>query len=298
MFNKGHRLPRLMTVRAELSVTFLVVATVGYIIWQSGFDNVIVKDWVQIGFWVIASLLACLTYLNARRGVLQPLRTEVFKAQLEALKNVQSLFIAKSELELRDAVALGEMVKQNAQNLLSDFAKVHFGQVYPRPGMTTGDAWKPLNPDSGKIIQDSKWFDCNLSLTEDRSAFWKTYKIPGLQIPNAHSIGCDVIRQTLEHPLLPTPVQKSLEAYMSALAINVDTLVDVLNRCAAELPQRYATVDSIDQIVDGVDGRSWISNSYYRELSLENGKKYMRQFADDVLRSIRDYLQADDLLNS
>src|SRR4051794_38106752 len=55
-----------------------------------------IKDIVTIAFYVIASVIAILTYLRARATILQPKRTELIKKQTEIFSNFLS-FINENE---------------------------------------------------------------------------------------------------------------------------------------------------------------------------------------------------------
>ncbi|HZN99519.1 MAG TPA: hypothetical protein VFB61_17480, partial [Gemmatimonadales bacterium] len=61
-------------------------------------------------FW---QLLPFLTYRQARRTVLQPLRTEIFKKQLDGMTQVLQLFIGKAEHQLLDDFAFDELYSAN-----------------------------------------------------------------------------------------------------------------------------------------------------------------------------------------
>lgn len=77
---------------------------------------------VQIIFWVIAGVVAVLTYRHARQTVLQPIRTEVFKAQLAAMSQIMGRFLGKNELELRDEFEFRRFFDVNAWALIDNYA--------------------------------------------------------------------------------------------------------------------------------------------------------------------------------
>lgn len=59
------------------------------------------KDLAQIVFWVTVSVVTVLTYRRARKTLLQPIRTEVFKLQVEEVKPLFKIVVGKGEVELR-----------------------------------------------------------------------------------------------------------------------------------------------------------------------------------------------------
>ena len=85
------------------------------------------RDLVQIVFFLTVALITVLTYLNARRTLLQPLRTEVFKEQITILSDALRLFVGKGEHDLRNSWGLSEMLDGNAYFLLDEHARIFFG---------------------------------------------------------------------------------------------------------------------------------------------------------------------------
>jgi hypothetical protein len=67
-----------------------------------------------------------------------------------------------------------------------------------------------------------------------------------------------------------------------------------LNECAKELPDRYRSLKSIDAFRDGNNAESWIWNTFNRKIAQE---PTLFMLAQDVIASIREYLQIDSLVN-
>lgn len=86
----------------------------------------VIKDVAQIFFWVTVPVVSIVTYVRARKTILQPLRTEVFKLQLEEMKKVLALFLGKRELDLREAFGLYKLVMANATMMYDGYAHQFF----------------------------------------------------------------------------------------------------------------------------------------------------------------------------
>jgi hypothetical protein len=92
----------------------------------------LVKDITQIVFWAVAATVAVLTYRQARRTILQPIRTEVFKLQLQAMSEIMGLFLGKDELSLRSELAFQTLFDVNVCDLCDAYAANFFDVKFDR----------------------------------------------------------------------------------------------------------------------------------------------------------------------
>lgn len=81
---------------------------------------------IEALFYVLTGTVALLTYLGARKTILQPIKTEIFRNQVEVFTSIMKLFNGKSEYEIRQAFGFKEMLRANILSLLDDYAQVFF----------------------------------------------------------------------------------------------------------------------------------------------------------------------------
>jgi hypothetical protein len=86
---------------------------------------------VQTAFWAVVGTVTILAFLQARRTVLQPLRTEVFKLQLNEMSRLLDLFVHRGEVDLRKYMGYDELVAANVMMLLDAYAYGHLGYKHP-----------------------------------------------------------------------------------------------------------------------------------------------------------------------
>lgn len=86
----------------------------------------VVKVFAQIMFWGVASTVTVLTYLQARRTVLQPIRTEVFKVQLKSMSEIMGMFLGNGEIALRDKFDFRSLFDANFCYLMDAYASNFF----------------------------------------------------------------------------------------------------------------------------------------------------------------------------
>ena len=85
-----------------------------------------VTSLVQIAFWLTVSILSVLTYLRARKSVLQPAKTEVFKMQIARLQDILKEFSWKNSVEAWAMSGLQECLDLNALRMFDTYAERTF----------------------------------------------------------------------------------------------------------------------------------------------------------------------------
>ena len=84
------------------------------------------RDLFQTLFFICVGAVSILTYLKAKRTLLQPIRTETFKEQLKACSEVLSFFVGKGRQQLWDDFAMDKVFRVNAMRLLDHYATLFF----------------------------------------------------------------------------------------------------------------------------------------------------------------------------
>src|SRR5438128_11734785 len=64
-----------------------------------------VKDVLNAAFFLVVGIITILTYRQAKKTILQPLKTEIFKQQIQLFTDLLKLFVGKDEIDLREQFA-------------------------------------------------------------------------------------------------------------------------------------------------------------------------------------------------
>ena len=75
----------------------------------------------QIIFWIVISIVTILGYINAKASIFQPIKTEIFKLQIEEFKKILEVFYGKTEYDLRDLCSYDLSLKVNIRNMFDDY---------------------------------------------------------------------------------------------------------------------------------------------------------------------------------
>lgn len=251
----------------------------------------LLKDITQIAFWILAAAIAILTYKQARRTVLQPIRTEVFKAQLQAITEILGVFLGKTELQLRSAFDFDNLFHVNVLALYDDFAAnffdIHFERgtrPYERlafersfsdsPGPAVDYIRKEVEP-AAESAPDPRL----------RAARWASYKHPRLYINNEFMAMLARLSGILENPLLPSGLLELVAKYRSIAGENRSALQKLLVTVAQEMPQKYSSLDLFERA-----SFNWIHNRYMEDF------KHLKPTADEILKYIRMHFDAEEVM--
>lgn len=256
------------------------------------------KSVTQIVFWVVIATLAILTYLRARKTLLQPLRTEIFKVQLEEMKSILSLFVGRGEIELRAHFAFDHALQANTARMYDEYAYTFFDVETDHERRPYGDGSCPGMRVSEKSFEKyGEVMDGHLkddeARTNDpeardprvRAALWNEYGHGTIHIPKAFLDMQQRITDLLENPMLPSGCVELLKDYLSTAEQNLGTIETVLTEAAEEMPSKYPSLDDLSKST-----YYWIHTRYVREST------DLKPKADAIVGFVRAHYDVDTLL--
>lgn len=255
---------------------------------------VVLKDVVQIVFWLLAGVLAVLTYRQARRTVLQPIRTEVFKEQLKVMSEVMSLFVGKSEIPLRGDFDFYALFNANACYLLDSYAASSFDKKFDPDERLYNSTDCPIKIHTIESIARTSSSQEGVDRQQGSAVYskvyvgdWSLHKVDRLYLNKQCCEMTQKITQLLENPLLPSRMVELLSEYLKIVGNNQSILMRLLEQEAKNLPVKFLSLHEMDG-----DGHAWSRNLL---------NEYMKQFehfkpvADEIVNFVRDYFGTDNL---
>jgi hypothetical protein len=242
---------------------------------------------VQIIFFSIPGLVAFLSYITAKRTIFQPLRTEIFKKQIEDLSSILSLLSGKGEVDLRQSFAFKDLIQANIAKMYDAYAKFAFNIVRPEQRLEYRPELCPtamVLPEALKLATEYRTDDVTPAPKSDRAEEWD-YVHYTISIPRAFTDKEDEFKRIFDSPLLPQSIVGALERYLSVVRENAVIVSEVIQECAKEMPEKYPQVVDIEHA-----SYSWIDSRINERLeSLEPVAKLIN-------RNAREYFDADNLL--
>lgn len=251
------------------------------------------RDIFQTLFFVVVGAVAVLTYRRARKTLLQPIRTEVFKQQVELLSRVLESLVGKDEMQLREDFGIPELFEANASKLYDDYDRIWFGTVIDaetRPyaaslcpmAVARMDRLKVGNTDTDPRKARTTKQD---GADRDPADIWKSYEVWEIRVPRKLVDKLAEIRRFAGSPLLPADLVGSLTEYMARAERNIHVLREVLAAAVPEMPARFPTKDDLN--------RAWfgrINNAYVKRF------EHFEPLAQEIAKLVRAHYDTDRVL--
>lgn len=259
-----------------------------------------IGDWIallQATAYVTLAIVAIVTLRRASVTLLQPLRTEAFRVQLEELRGLLQLISHRDELELREIVGFGELTTANAVRLHDLF----FRDVY---GVTVDESDRPYSSEEcpETIVHDDYLVADHQGSSHpfrgqhvaivrpkpgphhDARAWWSNFELGDLKIPTKQAEFIHQLRRASTSPLLPLTVAQKINDLLSIINKNIELLFDVLSEAGRELPEVFTSANPPEtfEIRD-------ITNSYYQRFTALTPRVVA------LTNAIRDHLAIDQL---
>lgn len=247
-----------------------------------------IRDLLQIIFFLIAGTVTILTYRHARKTVLQPIRTEVFKEQVKILSDLSGLFAGKGEIILREELDYPRIYAANTHKLLDDFAVIFHGEKVNREKRvyTEGDFSSAIVNTKSLMRADDKYAP-SIGTINSTSPNWGDYEFDELSVTAKNADMQEKFEKFINHPLLPHEIRRPLQVYIDASRKNLSIMMETLDSVSKELPDHYKDKDKMTKIPT-----SWISNKFNeRIISLQ-------PLAAEIVSEIRKYFDSDSLKKS
>jgi hypothetical protein len=256
----------------------------------------LIKDITQIVFWAIAGTVAVLTYRHARRTILQPIRTELFKAQLEAMSKIMGLFLGKDELTLRSAFDFEKLFFVNAVALYDAYASVFFDVHLDRHSRPYNHENCPIIEGYGDSIAEAATGHLlvepnpEVEVASDprvRAAQWSRYQHERLYINREFWEMEKRLTELLENPLLPLALIDLLTQYRFQAARNRVVLWEVLAEAAEEMPVKYASLETVER-----SSTDWLRHRWIAKV------EHLKPIAEKIVAFIRAHFDAENLMRA
>jgi hypothetical protein len=232
-----------------------------------------------------------MTYLKAKRTLLQPIRTEIFKEQIKLFTEVLSMFTGKGEIELREDLAFDEFFKANCCMLFDAYASLFFDIKFDQEKRPYSKKLCPvsiLHQDAVELADNYVEGDNRVPEkpgANTRAAIWSNHKHLEICLPQKHLNAMKRIKAIKDSPLLPKKCLELIEDYEKTINDNLLLLRDILNEVASEFPSKYPNFSVMKKA-----STNWVTNKYVDKFS------HLEPKAKAITTYIRKYYLTDELL--
>ncbi|MFJ4612193.1 hypothetical protein [Streptomyces griseus] len=230
--------------------------------------------------------------MNARKTIFQPLRTEIFKKQIDALAAALELFVGKSHMDLGDDFDLKFAELANFSKMYDRYLLYAFKMRRPEESLEYRVELCPVS----WVKEEYLMLNMADKATGSEPAKLKVldewaYEHYDISVPRKYLEREAEFRAVLDNPLLPTSIAALIEAYLDTMRQTLSAVAPVLEECAKEMPERYESLDDIKNV-----RFDWIQNRLN-----ENRRESISSLSESakvIVEEIRSYFDSDNLLPS
>lgn len=239
--------------------------------------------------------IAILSYFQAKKTLFSPIKTEIFKIQIEELKEVLAFFNKQNSTDFDREFGINEIFELNSFRMHHAYVNNFFdGELKP-----SEDFLKHLDEISygalvsvehlteitaGSELEELKKEEKELSPAM-KLAKWKEFELPGVEYSKKFEDKQQELTKLAASPLLPKELSDLLYEFHSVMHHNLFCMGKVISECAQDLPTKYSTAD---------DNRKfrpdWMWNKYNHE------RKKTDDVSEKILKFINSHLKIDDLV--
>lgn len=91
-----------------------------------GFFMTTIKDFFQILFFCVAITVTILSYLQAKKTLFTPIKTEIFKMQIKSFEEILAFFQSKTETDFTHQFDFDFIVAANFRIMFTDYIRTFF----------------------------------------------------------------------------------------------------------------------------------------------------------------------------
>jgi hypothetical protein len=254
------------------------------------------KDFFNIIFFLTVSIVAVLSYLQARKTLFSPIKTEIFKLQIEAFQDVLAFFNKRSSADFDNEFGFNEILEINSLRMFHSYIEVFFKeQIKPTDevkerlrsavfGVITSEEFlEEIKPGSELVEKNQEILD---ELTpEMKLAKWNDYKHGAVEYTKSYHEKMEELSKIAASPLLPKELTDKLYEFIALMHHNLSCIGETIVECSGEMPKMYNTPDKM------IKARpDWIWNKFNRN------RKDTSELTESILRYINEYLKVNEIM--
>ena len=258
-----------------------------------------IKDIFQILFFTIVACVTILSYIQARKTLFTPIKTETFKMQIKSFEDILAFFQSKRETDFTHQFDFDFMVAANFRIMFTDYINTFFKNEIK----VNEDAMKELfTKFAGAMVTQSfmeknfhspEYFEKSEKKEKEEITNpalilenWKSYEYGQVHFSKTFADETEKLNKLIASPLLTTELKKKLSDFGDKVRENHHIIGATLTEMAQELPKRFSTAKSVENLeLSGV----W--NKY------NSKKEELEPSAKEILDYIRQYLRIENLID-
>jgi len=260
-----------------------------------------IKDAANILFFVTTSTIAVLSFLQARKTLFSPIRTEIFKLQIESFREVVSFFNRAGQSSFDDIFEFHKTFRINVERMYRAYAGTFFSDdiAFDKPICDNKDnapCLMIINHEDLTTVAESNLSSCcplggegepipEIKDPALKLAYWQRYTLRGVHYTSNCGAEIERVRLLATHPVLPEELSKLIYLFIEDVQYNISLMKNIIEKCALDMTERYPTTD--DALAFQSD---WIWNEFNDE------RRNLDDAAKAILTSVKSQNRGVDAL--
>lgn len=259
-----------------------------------------IKNLVNIIFFLVVATVAVLSYLQARKTLFAPIRTETFKLQLKAFEEILAIFQNKIEHDFLEAFDFERIVSLNTLQMADRYVAIFFNEEIKIDEEARN---KTLSPLIGAIVSKDymeKFFEkvdienpVSKPPAEDKKiknpaivlANWQKYEHGMVGYTKEYQDQLNELTRLSASPVLPKPLREHIGRFQTLAHENLTLVGQTISTCSKLMPEHFPVAADMKDF-----SPTWVWNEF-------NGKRtHFEPIAKDILDYMNNYLKIDDLM--
>lgn len=242
-----------------------------------------------------------MSYLQARKTLFSPIKTEIFKLQVEEIKKILEAFNYKNQKQFDEETGIQEVLNINAYQMHFDYVNCFFkGQVKRSEEfveklnsvsygavMSKENFLKNFTQISAdeEVKETSHISDDNLVEPALKLAKWNEYEQGAVNFTKKYNDAIEELSNLASSPLLPKELTEKVHKVIEINRNNLLLVGDVLTKAAKKMPTKYRIIDQTIEFEP-----TWIWNEY------NSSRESIDQSVSDILNYINKHLKINEIM--
>jgi hypothetical protein len=259
-----------------------------------------IKDVFNIVFFIIISTVTILTYIQAKKTLFSPIKTEIFKFQLKMFEEVLGFFQDKTETDFIGIFDLRNIVIINAYRMTDDYVGSFFADEIPIDEGVKEKRDKSFVGETITIESANKYFDkvgINNPRIEKKPAkekttnpaiifaHWQKYTYDFVGFTKRYDTAIKKLSAMSASPLLPKSLRDQINQFKKSAEDNLGLTREVITMCAKLMTEHYPTAEKMQKFT-----AEWIWNEF------NDRRVHFEPIAHEILVSINTYLRIENIM--
>lgn len=259
-----------------------------------------IKNLANIFFFLVVSLIGILSYLQARKTLFAPIRTETFKLQLKAFEDILAFFQNKSESDFMETFDFDRIVSLNTLQMADTYVTKFFPEEIKVDKDARKERYAPLigalvskdymekyfeKVDTENPVYKSAPADKKIANPAIVLSNWQKYEHGMVGYTKEYQDQLKELTRLSASPLLPKPLRELIGQFQAVAHENLTYTGETISKCSKLMPEHFPVA---------ADMKSFTPNWVWNEFN--DKRKHFEPVAKEILDYINGYLKIENLM--